>query len=64
MITIKINDKEFKVKEDITILEAARDNKVHEKAIYNAANGETISSAGYYWCFEKDYSESLPGLRQ
>ena len=28
MITIKINDKEFKVKEDITILEAARDNKV------------------------------------
>ena len=28
MITIKINDKEFKVKEDITILEAAGNNKV------------------------------------
>ncbi len=38
--------------------EAARDNKISEGAIYNAANGTTISSAGYYWCFEQEYTSS------
>ena len=49
-----IND----IKRYKTVSEASRDNNVHEKAIYNAANGITISSAGYYWCFEKNYTKS------
>ena len=56
---VRINmDNLCDIKRYKTTKEAARENNISERAIYNAAKGASISSAGYYWCFEKEYSNS------
>lgn len=42
----------------LSLAEAAKDNSVSEKAITNACNGITISSANFYWCFKENYNSN------
>ncbi len=60
MITIKINDKEYKVKEDITILEAARDNEIEIPTLCYLKNINEIASCRICLVEVKGSNKLLP----